>query len=98
MKLILLALLAMASVAHGQTRWQLATGYRADSFHTQNIAAFASDVEQATNAALRIEVRVPQAEADVIRARFPGVLAITGPQQYDQVVAAVAEEGYKPRA
>jgi ribosomal protein S12 methylthiotransferase len=30
-------------------------------------------------------------EADVIRARFPGVLAITGPQQYDQVVAAVHE-------
>ena len=28
-------------------------------------------------------------EADVIRARFPGVLAITGPQQYDAVVAAV---------
>ena len=28
-------------------------------------------------------------EAEVIRARFPGVLAITGPQQYDQVVAAV---------
>ncbi len=30
-------------------------------------------------------------EADVIRARFPDVLAITGPQQYDQVVAAVHE-------
>ena len=30
-------------------------------------------------------------EADVIRARFPQVLAITGPQQYDQVVAAVHE-------
>jgi len=28
-------------------------------------------------------------EADIIRARFPSVLAITGPQQYDQVVAAV---------
>ena len=28
-------------------------------------------------------------EADVIRARFPGVLAVTGPQQYDAVVAAV---------
>jgi ribosomal protein S12 methylthiotransferase len=28
-------------------------------------------------------------EADVIRARFPGVLAITGPQQYEEVVAAV---------
>jgi ribosomal protein S12 methylthiotransferase len=30
-------------------------------------------------------------EADVIRARFPGVLAITGPQQYEEVVAAVHE-------
>ena len=28
-------------------------------------------------------------EAEVIRARFPGVLAITGPQQYEEVVAAV---------
>jgi len=28
-------------------------------------------------------------EADVIRARFPGVLAITGPQQYEEVVGAV---------
>ncbi len=30
-------------------------------------------------------------EADVIRARFPGVLAITGPQQYEEVVSAVLE-------
>src|SRR6187455_3531413 len=30
-------------------------------------------------------------EADVIRARFPGVLAVTGPQQYEEVVAAVLE-------
>ncbi len=30
-------------------------------------------------------------EADVIRARFPQVLAITGPQQYEEVVAAVHE-------
>jgi ribosomal protein S12 methylthiotransferase len=30
-------------------------------------------------------------EADLIRARFPGVLAITGPQQYEEVVAAVHE-------
>jgi ribosomal protein S12 methylthiotransferase len=28
-------------------------------------------------------------EAETIRARFPGVLAVTGPQQYDQVVDAV---------
>ena len=30
-------------------------------------------------------------EADVIRARFPDVLAITGPQQYEEVVGAVLE-------
>src|SRR3712207_8796809 len=30
-------------------------------------------------------------EAEVIRARFPQVLAITGPQQYEEVVAAVHE-------
>ena len=30
-------------------------------------------------------------EADVIRARFPSVLAVTGPQQYEAVVAAVHE-------
>src|SRR3954468_20706741 len=28
-------------------------------------------------------------EADVIRARFPDVLAVTGPQQYEEVVAAI---------
>src|SRR3569832_447951 len=30
-------------------------------------------------------------EADVIRNRFPDVLAVTGPQQYEEVVAAVHE-------
>src|SRR5436190_1331443 len=30
-------------------------------------------------------------EAEIIRARFPAVLAITGPQQYEEVVAAVHE-------
>ena len=30
-------------------------------------------------------------EADVIRARFPEVLAVTGPQQYEEVVGAVHE-------
>ena len=30
-------------------------------------------------------------EADVIRARFPQVLAVTGPHQYEEVVEAVHE-------
>lgn len=35
-------------------------------------------------------------EADLIRARFPGVLAVTGPQQYEQVVGAVHEAAPLP--
>ncbi len=37
-------------------------------------------------------------EADAIRARFPGVLAVTGPQQYEAVVAAVREAAPAPRS
>ena len=35
-------------------------------------------------------------EADVIRARFPGVLAVTGPHQYEAVVGAVHEAAPVP--
>jgi len=35
-------------------------------------------------------------EADVIRARFPGVLAVTGPHQYEAVVGAVREAAPVP--
>lgn len=56
MKWMVLAALAAASVAHAQTQWKLATGYRMESFHTQNIVQFAREVEQATQGALRIEV------------------------------------------
>jgi len=38
------------------TTWTLATGYRAESFHTQNVYKFAQDVEQATAGHLKIEV------------------------------------------
>lgn len=57
MKVLLIAALAAASVAHAQTNWKLATGYRAESFHTQNILQFAKDVEQASVGALRIDVK-----------------------------------------
>jgi TRAP-type C4-dicarboxylate transport system substrate-binding protein len=56
MKVIIAAVLAAASVAHAQTTWKLATGYRAESFHTQNIEAFAREVGEATQGRLRIEV------------------------------------------
>ena len=41
---------------YAQTTWKLATGYRAESFHTQNILQFSRDVEQATAGKLHIEV------------------------------------------
>jgi len=56
MKTILLAALCAASVAHAQTSWKLATGYRAESFHTENIAQFARDISAATKGQLAIEL------------------------------------------
>lgn len=57
MKSLLIAALAAAGAAHAQnTTWKLATGYRAESFHTENVQQFARDVEAATQGALKIEV------------------------------------------
>lgn len=56
MKMVLLAALAVAPMAYAQTQWKLATGYRAESFHTRNVVQFAQDVERASGGALRIEV------------------------------------------
>jgi TRAP-type C4-dicarboxylate transport system substrate-binding protein len=60
MKAWLIAALAAAGAACAQnaptTTWKLATGYRAESFHTRNIVQFAQDVERATQGQLRIEV------------------------------------------
>ena len=56
----LLAVLCAALSAHAQTpppiHWRLATGYRAETFHTENIAQFARDVEAASQGRLRIAV------------------------------------------
>lgn len=54
---LMLAALAVAPVAHAQSQWKLATGYRAESFHTRNIVQFAQDVERASAGALRIDVQ-----------------------------------------
>lgn len=52
----LLLITSFSSAAFAQVTWKLATGYRADSFHTQNITTFANDVARATEGALKIEV------------------------------------------
>lgn len=56
MKILLLAALLAAGAAHAQTQWKLATGYRAETFHTQNLQQFAHEVQEATGGQLRIEV------------------------------------------
>lgn len=57
--LVAAALAAWAALCPAQTPvvWQLATGYRAESFHTRNLEQFASEVEAATKGRLRIEVK-----------------------------------------
>ncbi len=40
----------------GVTQWQLATGYRAESFHGKNLAEFAQEIATATNGKLKIEL------------------------------------------
>jgi TRAP-type transport system periplasmic protein len=47
---------ASASAATPVTTWNLATGYRAESFHTRNIDEFARDIAEATQGRLKIEV------------------------------------------
>ncbi|MEJ6022596.1 TRAP transporter substrate-binding protein [Ramlibacter sp. PS4R-6] len=60
MKALLFAALAAAGAAHAQNpqsaTWKLATGYRAESFHTENLVQFARDVDAATKGQLKIEV------------------------------------------
>ena len=56
MKTILIAALCAASVAHAQTSWKLATGYRAESFHTENISQFSREIATATKGQLAIEL------------------------------------------
>jgi TRAP-type transport system periplasmic protein len=59
MKTLLFAALAVAGAAHAQgapVQWKLATGYRIESFHTQNLLQFAQDINQATAGRLNVEV------------------------------------------
>ena len=49
--------LAGAAFAAGaQTKWDLPAAYPANNFHTENLAAFASDVDKATSGKLKITV------------------------------------------
>src|SRR5918911_4976003 len=49
-------MLAAAPSARAQTRWNLPAAYPADNPHSENLVAFAKDVEQATGGKLQITV------------------------------------------
>jgi TRAP-type C4-dicarboxylate transport system substrate-binding protein len=49
-----LAVLGWASGAQAQTKWNLPTAYPANNPHSENLAAFAKEIEQATNGKLQI--------------------------------------------
>ncbi len=48
--------IAAAGTASAQTKWDLAAAYPATNFHTENLTAFAADVDKATAGKLKITV------------------------------------------
>ncbi|WP_332741144.1 TRAP transporter substrate-binding protein [Hydrogenophaga sp.] len=54
--LFCLTAVTLAGAASAQTRWDLPTGYSANSFQTQNVQQFADEVDQLTGGKLKITV------------------------------------------
>lgn len=52
----LLAVLMSHVPAQAQTTWKLATGYRAETFHTQNLLQFSRDIDKASAGQLQVQV------------------------------------------
>ena len=50
------ASLLLAAAAQAQTKWDLPAAYPASNFHSENLAAFAADVDKATAGRLKITV------------------------------------------
>lgn len=51
-----LAAFALAAAAHAQTKWDLPAAYPATNFHTENLVAFANDIDKASGGKLKITV------------------------------------------
>jgi TRAP-type C4-dicarboxylate transport system substrate-binding protein len=91
MKLLLVTALAAASMAHAQTtHWKLATGYRAESFHTQNIEQFAREVAEATEGRLKIEVAPNNALVKL--AEIPAAVASGKVQAGEAIMSGMGKE------
>ena len=53
-RMFCLSAIALATAASAQTKWDLPTGYGANSFQTQNVQQFAAEVDQLTGGKLKI--------------------------------------------
>jgi TRAP-type C4-dicarboxylate transport system substrate-binding protein len=90
--LTFLALAGALAFASGpvaaQTKWNLPAAYPADNPHTENLAAFAKDVEAATGGKLQIQVH---ANASLFKAPDIKRAVATGQAQMGEVLLSIHE-------
>jgi TRAP-type C4-dicarboxylate transport system substrate-binding protein len=75
-------------VANAQTKWNLPAAYPADNFHSENLAAFAKDVADATGGKLQITVH---AGASLFKAPEIKRAVQTGQAQIGEVLISLHE-------
>lgn len=74
--------------AHAQTTWNLPAAYPADNPHSENLAAFAKDVEAATGGKLKVTVH---ANASLFKAPDIKRAVATGQAQMGEVLLSIHE-------
>ena len=79
---------ALAVPAMAQTKWNLPAAYPADNPHTENLSAFAKDVETATGGKLGITVH---ANASLFKAPEIKRAVQTGQAQMGEVLISIHE-------
>ncbi|MFG1204953.1 TRAP transporter substrate-binding protein [Xanthobacter aminoxidans] len=83
-----LAALASTAPAAAQTKWNLASAYPADNFHTENLAQFAKDVEAASGGKLAVTL---QPNAVLFKAPEIKRAVATGQVQAGEVLLSIHE-------
>ena len=77
-----------APTAQAQTKWNLPAAYPADNFHSENLVAFAKDIESATGGKLQITVH---AGASLFKAPEIKRAVATGQAQIGEVLISIHE-------
>lgn len=70
-QVLIAGMAAMHQAGADPTTWKIASGYRADSFHGQNLQRFGQDVESATGGALKVELQSGNAPAALQMEQIP---------------------------